>query len=175
MIQITSPEIVAQLGGTPVYLTKYGGINYASSLAVEVFFYDGVIYALDNNFGVGWYGTVVTQGETAFALEQYYSSSQSIARTFIASGTPLELSWNDCQFGNPIAIWALNVVDGLIHTFFNGSPAPPADVEVVTLLLIEVPSTTQTSTTPASTPSSTMAAVSPTATCNPPSTTGYAP
>jgi hypothetical protein len=173
IIQVTSPEITVQLNGVPVYLTKYGGINYASDLAVQVFFYEGILFALDPDFGVGWYGTESFTSETAFALEQYSSTSPAVARTFATLPTsPLQLVWNNCMFENSNVIWALNVVDGLVHTWFSGTPQPPSDVEIVTLVLTTMSAATGTS-TPSPALASSTAAASPS--CTPPPRTGYAP
>ncbi|KUJ12335.1 uncharacterized protein LY89DRAFT_205961 [Mollisia scopiformis] len=122
VISVTSPEIIAHLGNSPVYLTREGGVVDNTNLAVEVFFYDGVLFALDTAFGVGWYGMELSEATMPFALEQYSSSSQSIARTFTTVGSsPPTLAWNNCQFQNENVTWTLNESDGVVSAWFSDS------------------------------------------------------
>ncbi|KAE8453269.1 hypothetical protein EG329_011336 [Mollisiaceae sp. DMI_Dod_QoI] len=131
IIQVTGLE------GLTCYLLSMGGLTSNPSLAVQVFFYDGILFALDPNFGVGWYATTIVTGDAAFALQQYSSISTSIARTFTTvPNSPLSLAWVNCAFDNPNVVFVFNAVDSLVHSIFGGYAGSPSDITYVGLDLI---------------------------------------
>ncbi|KAF8858438.1 hypothetical protein BDZ45DRAFT_398805 [Acephala macrosclerotiorum] len=114
IIEVTSPEFTAELSGAKVYLLSGGGITYNPDLAIQVFFYNGILFSTDPYFGVRWYATDVVGGYPIFAIQQYVANSQAIARDFSTAPGTMDLVWNNCEFANMDVIFQFEPVGGLI-------------------------------------------------------------
>ncbi|CZR52272.1 uncharacterized protein PAC_02149 [Phialocephala subalpina] len=141
IIEVTSPVLTAENNGVKVFLLSGGGITYNPDLAIQVFFYNGILFSSDAYFGVRWYATDIADGHPVFTIQQYAANSQVIARDFSTVPGTMDLVWNNCEFGNTDVIFQFEPVDGLVHSWFSGTP-PPFGNSVVVTLVLEAPTST---------------------------------
>jgi hypothetical protein len=147
IIQVTSPELVAEISNTPIYLFRGENVNYDPTLAVEVMFNDGFLFTLNPVWELGCFSISDISSQAVVQLSKLTGIYSGVGRTFSMSGNPPQLVWSNYDFENGDVIFEFDVVDGLVRSYFNDS-SMGSNSEVVTLLVVppvtsSVPSSTQ--------------------------------
>jgi hypothetical protein len=105
-----------------------------------VFFNDGVLFALDATYGVGWYATTSPAVDAQFALSEYLPNSGMTAKTFsMGSTAPYPLIWENCGFAQDPATFVWDEDTGNIYVVFDGNQNQGTNHEPMILGLVSPP------------------------------------
>ncbi|KUJ09827.1 uncharacterized protein LY89DRAFT_788072 [Mollisia scopiformis] len=125
---------------TGAYLTNTSSYTYTAGDAVPVFFSDGVLFALDPTYGIGWYATTSPAVDAPFALSEYLPNSGLTAKTFsMGANYPYALSWDNCGFSDSPATFVWDEDVGEIFVVFDGNENQGVNHENMILGLVPVP------------------------------------
>lgn len=125
---------------TGAYLTRDGSATYSAAQAIQVFFANGVLFALDQTFGIGWYATSSPPVDAVFALQLYTPASGLTAKTFsMGAAWPYPLTWENCGFTESPATFLWDEDTGTIYVVFDGNENQGTNHEPMVLGLVAPP------------------------------------
>lgn len=102
-----------------------------------MFLADGILFASDPTYGIGWYATTSPAVDAPFALSEYVPNSGLTAKTFsFGNSFPYALTWDNCGFSQSPATFVYDEDVAQVFVVFDGNTTQGAYSEPMILGIV---------------------------------------